>query len=403
MDKEESEMTKETKKMRRDVDGKVMRRDYGKGTRSEVMKLTLACGCLPYHRLALLGMNVKTVQKKIREMQEEGVLEVYHKKDVWVVGIKDFAKKSSEYSENIGSKLMRYYETFGFTDYKRARFAKEWESLRVIRNAESYMFMYGAGIECVLGQKVSLRAKEGKIQNSYYTARELKAYNNYHADIDSEKLLQATRVNGLTISDGGTYPIYNVGKSIITYTRSGEKKIEVYINKAMAMKDLPPIKGSIVLASNNMLFADMVVPKTQKITEQLSYMEGVYDHVYGLPLTEDGQKMMRLLGKPGWDTQIFTDLLGSDCKNNQSGTIECDGYKDGVYYFCYCVPDIKRLKLFMRRAEIENNKSKFCILCFDTQKELISRIAENIARVKATSFDTYYSYFMQKKGETHGK
>lgn len=371
----------------------VKRRDYEKGTRREITQLALACGCLSYRRLTLLGMNVKTVRKKIHEMCKEGVFEIVHDGEIWVAGFKDYAEKSEEYKNPANERLHRYYNQFGIPDYKRVKYAKNWESIRVIRNVESYMFFYGAGLDCLLGSKVSLRAREDvsrRIRNSFYTAREVKGYDHYKDDLGNDRLLNTTRVNGLAVCDGGTYAVYHTGKSILTYTRSGEKKMETYINRMLVIKNQPKLKGAIILAHNMKVYTDMIVPKTRKIMDQLANMEGVYEHVYGLTLDEDGQRMMRLMETPNWDTRMYDEMLEEEKRRGRTGTLDCDGQEGDTYCFCYCVPDIKRFKMFLRRAELEKQQSKFRILCFDSQKELIKQVAGNYAKIATTSFSDYY-------------
>lgn len=369
---------------------KVKRRDYGKGTRHEIMTLALACGCLPYKRLALMGLNTRTVRKKIHEMCKEGVMEIYHKNEVWLAGIKDYAEKSAEYEKGIDSKLHRYYKQFGMSDYKRAKYCADIDGAKVIKNAESYLFMYGAGLNCVLGQKISLRNQKAeeyeKLRNSYYTTREIKGYDSYKDEKGTDNVISATRINGLVISDGGSYPLYHTGGSTQKYTRSGEKKIEVYINRMLAQKNKPPIKGALLLTTNPKTYKDTIVPKTRQIMEQLSYMEGVYDHVYGLTLDADGQKMLRLLSTPNWDNLMYEEMLGEKWTRNKVGIIDCDGQDGTAYYFCYCVPDIKRFKMFLHCAELEGNRNKYRILCFDTQESLIKEVAGQYARIYTTSF-----------------
>lgn len=372
---------------------KVKRRDYSKGTRGEITQLALACGCLSYRRLALLGMNVKTVRKKIHEMCEEGVFEIVHDGEVWVAGFKDYTEKSEEYKNPANEKLHRYYSHFGISDYKRAKYAKNWESIRVIRNVESYMFMYGANLDCMLGSKVSLRAPEDeghKMRNSFYTAREIKGYDHYKDDKGNDQLLNTTRVNGLVVCDGGTYTVYHTGNNILTYTRSGEKKMETYINKMLVIKNQPKLKGAIMLANNMKTYKDMIIPKTRRIMDQLANMEGVYEHVYGLTLDEDGQRMMRLMETPDWDTRMYEEMLGEEKRRGRTGTLDCDGQKDDCYYFCFCVPDVKRFKMFLRRAELEGQSDRFHIYCFDNQREMLKSVAGGYTKIHTTSFTDYY-------------
>lgn len=372
---------------------KVKRRDYGKGTRHEIMTLTLACGCLPYKRLALMGLNTRTVRKKIHEMCDEGVMEIYHKNEVWLAGIKDYAEKKAEYEKGIESKLHRYYMQYGMSDYKRAKYSAENDGTRIIKNAESYMFMYGSGLNCMLGEKVSLRNQKEmdyeKLRNSYYTAREIKGYDSYTDEKSTDNVISATRVNGLVISDGGSYPVYHTGSNIQKYTRSGEKKMEVYINRMLAKKKKAPIKGAVILATDLKAYINTIIPKTRQVMEVLSHMEGVYEHVYGLNLDVDGQKMMRLLSTANWDSMIYKEMLGQKWMPNKTGVIDCDGQENGIYYFCYCVPDIKRFKLFLRRAELDGNRDKYRILCFDTQEALIKEVAGQYTRIFTTSFSEF--------------
>lgn len=260
------------------------------------------------------------------------------------------------------------------------------------------MFYYGAGFQYQLGESVDITEEANSLSKMYFTSRQAKGIygTRLQADLDKMKSVNTTRVNGLAVTEGGSYSVYNVGRYISEYSQSGEMKALTYFNRTLTMANKPVVEGAVLLAENMMVFHKFVNPETRKQQINLAGLEAPYGHIYALPVNNDGQRIMQIMSLPNWQKQIYMNTLTEEQRQKKGSMIDCDGYdaENGQYIFVFCVPDIKRLKMFLRRAEIDNNKSRYIILCFDIQKEFVQSVSSDTVRIKTTKFQNFYNYFI---------
>ena len=329
-------------------------------------------------------------------MQGEGVIEKYKDKKVWCLILKDYTKTSLAYRDQIGNqKLFTYYEIFGQEDARRVKYAPQQEKERVIRNGESYLFMCGAKIECLLGEKVSLQDTESKLPgNSYYTSREVKFYDDFVTDYDKNKMLNTTRMNGLAVTNGGGYVVYDVNRSLPNFTY-GEMKIRTYCETLLAKKNWTTLKGGIILSNDMETMKKYIRPVSAEKQNQLLRLESAYDHIYSLTLDKTGQRMMQIMSMYNWDKEMYKNMLADIVTQNtvdEYCAVECDACTGDTYYFVFCVPDIKRFKQFLYRADYEKNPKRYRIICFDYQAEMLKDVAGQSCMILSTKFENYYNY-----------
>lgn len=382
------------------------KKHYEKGVRKEIITILLAVSCLPKHAMQLLPGALATYQKKAREMEREGILKEYQavstkgNSRIWVMclDMNDEARDACVIS--CGEAAVEAYENTISNDRyliasETTQFATRW---KILKNAETFMFYYGTGFHYLLGEYPDMMQDKRELSKIYYTTRQAKSIygEKLQADIDKKNVLNTTRINGVAVTEGGSYSVYNVGKYMSEYSQSGETKALSYFNGVLAVKNKPLIDGSILLAEKMMVFKKFVNPITRKQQINLAGIETPYKHIYALTIDKAGQKMMQIMSKPKWRQEIYQNTLTSDQRNKKGSMIDCDGYdvEKDQYIFVFCVPDIKRLKMFIRRAEIDGNKNRYVVLCFDTQKEFVQSVATDSVKLKTTRFDGFYNYFM---------
>ena len=102
---------------------------------------------------------------------------------------------------------------------------------------------------------------------------------------------------------------------------------------------------------------------------------GVLEKNYAIPLSHDGLLLLQEMLTPGWESKIHTAVLTKDLYKEGS---EGDTVYDGIdligktYYFDFCVPDIIRLRKFLRSIPLVTNADfSFEIDCFDFQVPII--------------------------------
>lgn len=362
-----------------------------------IMKLSMASGFIPFKALYMLGPKYEIIQQTIRRMQKESILEEYHNKDIWIIGLKDFDKNSPAYQRYFPPMLLRYYRMYGYTDCKRVKYShKKEEQIRVIRNSEIYMFLYRLGLNIMTGYKVSINSGKEEIKNSYYNSRELRASREIDGEIDENEKLQTSRFNGMLTTDGGTYVMFNMGNTFYQFSYSGEKKVEMHLKTLTAQKSILPLDGCILLTSSLNTCRDMLDPPTKKKHISIYNLERVYSHVYVLPYSLEGQKMLQIMSMPQWAEKIRQAILSPDLRSGVHGTVACDGQNKNQYHFIFCNPDLKRLKMFLGAAETDSDDaSRFYIYCFSHQKSLLQDIDNPKIIIRSINIDHYYEHIMR--------
>lgn len=382
------------------------KKHYEKGVRKELITVALAVSCLPKHAMQLLPGALATYQKKAREMEREGIFKEYqsvNKKGssrIWVMYLDMNSEVHNACVASCGDAAVEAYERIISSDrYKivceAAPFADRW---KILKNAETFMFFYGAGYQYLLGEYPDMMQDVRELPKIYYTTRQAKSIygERLQADIDKKNVLNTTRINGVAVTEGGSYTVYNVGKYVSEYSQSGEMKALSYFNGVLAAKNKLQIGGSVLLAEKMMVYKKFVNPGTRKQQMNLAGIEAPYKHIYALTIDKTGQKMMQIMSKPNWRKKIYQNTLTSEQQNRKGSMIDCDGYdtEKDQYIFVFCVPDIKRLKMFIRRAEIDGNKNRYVVLCFDNQKEFVQSVVSDSVKLKTTKFDGFYNYIM---------
>lgn len=402
--------------------------NYRKGKKNEILKLLHMCGALPYKGVHYLDGSPRLTMRRIREMEQAGIVEVYPRGKTKKAGVsrevietpihfylKNYREKNKEYSEYlpVGYKehyvyIASKYTTFCKTDKERRD--------RILKNADVYMMMYGAGIrtlnedkECLAKTNCLINLDEGY----YYTSREIKESLGYELG-KSNNEVKHTRIMGCYMSPGGIYGVYNIGERLIEWSRYGELKMKGYLERVIRVKiktqePFETIDGAI-LAVKDMLFCEKIInneyAEDKRAREGRIYLniDYAYKQLYGVPSNVIGQKILKIMGVQNWKAKMHRMIIKEDERkeNGKHYSINCDGYKDGVYVLMFCDGDLVKLKQYIKRAELEEDKTKFKIYCFDYQVPLIVKIGGYSSEIFKVDFELFYERFMEVERSTFG-
>lgn len=379
-------------------------KNYRIGYRRELMKLTLVCGSLPFKSLSLLDKNLRGMQRALTTMEREGTLEEYHEKDIWVVGISDYKKKIGELIEFYNVKLLKYYELYGISDFTRAKSGTQQEKQRVLRNSESILFMYAANCEVFPGEKESINQSACITNTTYYTSREIKASKELKengglvVEEDDTNIVSNTRINGLLASKGGTYAVYNLGKTLYKFRGKAERKTQDYITRLVAQKSLAQLEGAVLMCKDNALFTRLLFPKDREEKKATDVIMSSYPAVYHLPFDVNGVKTMEIMSQYRWkDIMLHSLLTNTQLSNGGQGRFY-DGKENDNYYLIFCIPDLKKLKMFVESARMDaNDNSKYYIYAYNHQIEYLSQIPCDKIYLKALDISELYSHLVPHK------
>jgi len=404
------------------------KKKYEGNVRSEIIRILLYCGCLPLKSLALLPLSTTTLQKKITEMEMEGVLKKERNKEFWFATLNEFEKNVVSFEKYYPKVLIEYYRKFGGKDASKARQTEErkrrttplatereselgvsafksvekskakkiptQDARRMIGNSESVMFFYGGGIKSIVGQKPLLRSNAVTDNDTYYyTSREVKAYTGLTGEKIENKAVEQARINGLCISSGGSYPIFHFGKNMIDISTRGERKAKIYIDNMLAEKDLKQTKGCIILHKNDGIYESLLFPQNELEKKRSEGIFLVYRNVYLLSLDKQGQNMMDLMTISEWEERILSMALPREVREGVRGLqVDCDGFLNDTYHFVYCIPNIGRLRNFCRLAELNGDRRKHIVYCYKHDETLLQEVIGDICTIKSTPFENLYKH-----------
>jgi len=372
----------------RGVDTK--RNRYNKGLRREILEVIMLCGAVPYKSMHLLNLNIRCVKDKILDLSKENIITVDKKRGNWTIYLQATSEVQELMERNMDKTYWEYYQQYGKHDGYKVKGRWEKKAKRILANSDVILFYRGININ-TSPLKESLE-NYPKI-NTYYTLRDIRNYmteNNPSISGTDLSVSEYSRINGLYLSQGGAYAVYHSRYESLNYITPGEYRIKLQLDKILNNHRANMKLTDCLIIANNDIFADILASDLNRNQSKFSNLEMVYDNIYGLTLDNNGQKLMQLMSVKGWQQQIFSDFeISSDSTSKLN--VECDSYdaKNDIYTFLFCIPNLKRFRQFVRRAEMVCDKTKFRVICFDFQKDLVAKACINYCKIFTTPIDEY--------------
>jgi len=387
------------------------KKNYKKGTRHELIKMILTCGNIPWESLAVACGNPEVKKMKIREMAKEGVLEtvkVRNNRRVYtLVCLSNYNRDKELFAPYHTQEEISAYETYGYTDNKKARYSAGTDSLRVIANNEITILMYEAGFGACPSGKIKLNSNipvdDGNTY--YYTSRELRRYTGYKADVVksaepennkfTEKKISNSRISGLLVSPGGIYAVYNIGRSAKDWYRSAEYKFKIFLERMLAERMTVP-QGS----DSAMLYAekyDTYIPLIQGGEDSANAFDNInsaFRKTYILPYSKEGRELTRLMSEKNWKSRLLARYAPKFRIDTSDIRVDCDACMDKTYICLFMAPELMRYKRFLTWAQesYENDpgsKNSYVVICFDFQTDFVKKTAGRYCRVMTAKLSDY--------------
>ena len=92
--------------------------------------------------------------------------------------------------------------------------------------------------------------------------------------------------------------------------------------------------------------------------------------------------------RKGWRNELRRNFL-EGMELNPRGSVPCDAMDGETYIDLFCIPDIQKLKVFIKRAQYENDPTKYIIYCFDYQTEFVKKFAGDTVQIYDTPIKDY--------------
>ena len=344
--------------------------------RFKLLGYLLYCCVIPKRSLRYLGNETKSVQNGVRRAKREGLIkeERIHRRAYLTLG------KPLNCYEALEGYVFIDYETHDQKlkkNYYRNEVSSEAKQKmqRLNQLAESSIFVGEAGINALPGEKESLRAEKLHWNDPvFYQSLEVKQY------MESEEArAMASRVTGCICWKNEISMVYSLSDDLIKIGDITEKlNMERYY-------------GYFCSKVNGLHMEDAYIFtwKYERVHERLELsrnfgssftLDGTYKNYYLIPYTREGNRLLGLLFRLNAKTELMDMIIRSSWRvDRDSIHIEADGVdENGVYVFNYLLPNVYRLKKFLKAAKMLPDK-RFHIFCYDFQEEAVAKEAvENV-------------------------
>lgn len=194
-----------------------------------------------------------------------------------------------------------------------------------------------------------------------------------------------TRMVGALFACGTCYAMYNTRNATMKWSGKGEFKARDSLRELSNMNSEISIVNSAILLGQSGTVALNTIVESDKSQKQEFRFDSVYDHIYFIPLNEDGIRQLRLLTVPDWKEKILNLLFDPEERSYNRGRFEYDAIVDDVYIYSYLDADIARL---MRLHEtLSAQKRDVVVLCFAYQVAFLREYFGPLVELKVIDFD----------------
>lgn len=381
------------KSQKKDSKKKERVKHYEKGYRGILIRLLLTFGCISYYGLSLLPGDIRLYRRKLKEMQQEGIVELLRNNHKKLARLYHFDALYEKYIPALPLGYYGHYNKYCRTNHQKTASTEKGgtSANRVIKGAEIVQMMCGAGIAVFPDLKPSLLSIDTIPAHTicYYTMAELRDYNSFNFKMgpqDTRKNIIASRALGLYLSPGGKYVIYHTGKTAMFWNEASEGQMRYYISYFVnSLCENPHMQGTadncIIIGNDMDVFVKIFTGTGRTIN-----LQNGYAHKYAIPLNHNGQKMLHRMSRPGWRERLIQEIL-TDYELVSEGYvsgIECDGQKDNRIAFCFCDGDISRLKRFLNALawNYSDKANQYELYCYDYQLDFVRAVIPADTKIK---------------------
>lgn len=399
-----------TKEKKRYNDGP----NYKKGKRLKLFRLLMYAGIVPSSSLALVNDKETYIKRKAYLMAKEGTLikeqgageYVYRikrmPKDVDLEELKSACPDTYDFYKNNAKLMMQRIKGITWSGDVKTMF----------RRAETIIFCDRLPVAYMLEEKTSFREKF--IKNDYFTSTELRSSNkgNFEKEDDEEDLNKdkfpagGTRNNGVIFSEGGVYTIYNYSKWSMEFKGMTETYMLDYVKNVSYARDLYSDVAAMFLYRTERVLREMIKP-VAKYAKSISKITDIYDFVYALPLTVEGQQLAAFMCRKGWreklmkmfriQTPASEDGLNTDYLYRADG-ISVDANGSVQYVILFAIPNIRKITKVLEEIGKAKDRSCFVVRCFDFQEEFVKSLMPEGVTIQTASFSQFMKH-LQREGE----
>ena len=209
----------------------------------------------------------------------------------------------------------------------------------------------------------------------FYPSRCLKAI----GQIEMNKTM-FTRMVGAIFSYQKCFAVYNTRNSVMKWNGMGEfKALHSLIEIARMNAGINNIDSAILFGQSDKVLLDTLM--TNEENHRLEFrFDGIYRHIYFVPLTEPGIRLLKIICLPEVQRSLLDLLFESDSLANGLGSFEYDAYINNKYILCHLDGDVARLIRFKEAISLNQYDSE--VICFEFQADYVNAYLAGLAEVK---------------------
>lgn len=196
------------------------------------------------------------------------------------------------------------------------------------------------------------------------------------------------RMIGSLFSGMECFAVYNTRNAAMKWNGMGEfKALHHLIEIGRMNAGIGEIDSAILMGeSDEIAIKTLAADRDNRRSERF---DGIYRHIYFVPLNEFGGKLLRVLITPNRNEKLLGKLFPPNLRSYDRGAFEYDAYMNGTYILSHLDGDIGRLIRF--RDGIENQHLQCEVLCYPEQVKFLKAYLGELASLKTISLDAVES------------
>lgn len=174
-----------------------------------------------------------------------------------------------------------------------------------------------------------------------------------------------TRIVGAIFYPGGCYAVYNTRNAAMKWNGMGEFKALHSLTELARMNAGVQSIDSAILLGESYDTALTTLLESEKNRRLELRFDGIYRHIYFVPMNAGGNRQLKLLTIPDWNEKLLRLLFDPDVRSYNRGFMEYDARIGDSCILSHLDGDIARLIRF--REAMQTSAKRFEVLCFDDQ------------------------------------
>lgn len=360
----------------------------GSQVHSIIVLLALA-GEYPMYSVKLIG-NQRIYKRKITELTKMQSFRNPNTGEVVTTKLLNISGKGKEKTIRLYKGALPILKWLGLDEYYQVFFNNHVFSgqkrikLRNHRVAEVLALCWRAGIG-IAPDEIPILQDERKLnlfvnQVAFYTSKHLK-----RLSVGEMSKIKFTRLCGAVIAYDKAYAVYNLQDTVMRWNGCGEFKTKSALSEISRMNASEDQTDSAILfGTTDKKALESVLASEEKNGKDFR-LDVIYDNVYFIPLDEIGVRLLQFFRIPNWQKKLQELLFDESERLDETSSLDCDAYVDGVYIFSYLDTNMARLIRF--RGIIAGSGFDYEIVCYPFQVKFIKEYFGNDVQIKTIELD----------------